>query len=153
MDWRCSRRNAAFQNLWRIRRKFCDSARPCVKQGGFLRLFDASRAVFSGCPVDGVSGFDCNAGHPTPSFRAELALGPEYRRRSKLLDEKRPKLKPSPGLEFIPRPHLCGLCCVLFFRWLFSGSRSVLRSSRVSGGTQTPRATCKAPCRLPTRAP
>ncbi len=41
-------------------------------------------------------GFGYKVGQPTPSFRAELALDPESRRPSKLLDENRSKLKPSP---------------------------------------------------------
>ncbi len=42
------------------------------------------------------SGFGYDVGQPTPSFEAELALDPESRRQSKLSDENRPKLKPSP---------------------------------------------------------
>ncbi len=56
-------------------------------------LFFANYAQ-SHLSVHPFSGY--SVGQPTPSFRAELALDPESRRRAKLLDENRPKLKPSP---------------------------------------------------------
>ncbi len=49
------------------------------------------------------TGGGYNVGQPTPSFRAEPALDPESRRRPKLLDEYRPKVKPSP-IKRDPKP-------------------------------------------------
>ncbi len=48
-------------------------------------------------------GFGYNVSQPTPSFLAEPALDLESRRRPKLLDENRPKLKPSPKILYTLR--------------------------------------------------